>query len=362
MRGRKQSQISVACLLDVETMIPKDHPIRAIKSILGVVLHEMDAHLEEMYAEVGRPSIPPERLLLSKVLMALYTIRSERQFCERLQYDLLFRWFLDLNPDEAVFDHSTFSQNQARLLKHKTADLFFAEVVWFAKAKRWLSDQHFSVDATLIESWASLKSFKRKDSEQGPGDGNGWSDFKGESRSNDTHESTTDPEAKLVRKGPGREAKLCFAGHATIENRNGLCVLFEVKPAVGAPEGAVAVEQVKELQDRGFEPRSLGADRGYHSRGFIEGVRARGVVPHPAACGGRKTLGVRILSKAYAASQRSRRRIEEIFGWGKTTGCFRKSRHLGVERTHAAGQYVVAACNLVRMAKLSLGSPEMARA
>jgi transposase len=338
-------------------MIPKDHPIRAIKSMLGVVLRQMDGHFEEIYAADGRPSIPPERLLLAKVLMALYTIRSERQFCERLQYDLLFRWFLDLNPDEPVFDHSTFSQNQARLLQHKVADLFFAEVVWFAKAKRWISDQHFSVDATLIESWASLKSFKKKDSDQGPGDGNGWSDFKGENRKNDTHESTTDPEAKLVRKGDGREARLCFAGHATMENRHGLCVLFEVKPAVGAPEAAVAVAQVKELQERGFDPRSLGADRGYNSRGFIEGVRARGVIPHPAACDQRRTLGVRVRSRAYALSQRSRRRIEEIFGWGKTTGCFRKSRYRGVERTHAASQYVVAACNLVRMAKLLLGPP-----
>ena len=349
----------MACLLNVETMIPKDHPIRAIKSMLGVVLRQMDGHFEEIYAADGRPSIPPERLLLAKVLMALYTIRSERQFCERLQYDLLFRWFLDLNPDEPVFDHSTFSQNQERLLHHKVADLFFAEVVWFAKAKRWISDQHFSVDATLIESWASLKSFKKKDSNQDRGDGNGWSDFKGENRKNDTHESTTDPEAKLVRKGDGREARLCFAGHATMENRHGLCVLFEVKPAVGAPEAAVAVEQVKELQERGFDPRSLGADRGYNSRGFIVGVRDLGVTPHPAACDQRRTLGVRVRSQAYALSQRSRRRIEEIFGWGKTTGCFRKSRYRGVERTHAASQYVVAACNLVRMAKLWLGPPAL---
>lgn len=362
MRGKKDSQVSVACLLNVETMIPADHPIRATKGILEVVLREMDEHFEEMYAESGRPSIPPERLLLAKVLMALYTIRSERQFCERLQYDLLFRWFLDLNPDEVVFDHSTFSQNQSRLLQHKVADLFFAEVVWFAKAKRWISDQHFSVDATLIESWASLKSFKKKGSDQGPGDGNSWSDFKGESRRNETHGSTTDPEARLVRKGNGREARLCFAGHATMENKNGLCVLFEVRPAVGAPEATVAVEQVKELQERGFDPRSLGADGGYCSRRFIEGVRDRGVTPHPAACAQRRTLGVRIRSNAYALSQKARRRIEEIFGWSKTTDCFRKSRHRGVERTHAAGQYVVAACNLVRMAKLSLGAPVFARA
>jgi transposase len=368
MRGRKQGQMSMACLLDVETMIPAKHPIRAIKGILGVVLREMDAHFEELYATEGRPSIPPERLLMAKVLMALYTIRSERQFCERLQYDLLFRWFLDLNPDEPVFDHSTFSQNQARLLQHKVADLFFAQVVWFAKAKHWISNQHFSVDGTLIESWASLKSFQEKeakkddDPKSGPGDGNGWSDFKGEKRSNDTHESSTDPEAKLVRKGNGREAKLCFAGHATMENRNGLCVLFEVRPAVGAPESAVAVEQVKELQERGFNLSTVGADAGYCSQSFINGLRARQVVPHPAACKHRRTLGVRIGSLAYALSQRARRRIENIFGWTKTIGCFRRSRHRGVERTHAASQYVVATCNLVRMAKLLLGPPASARA
>ena len=354
----------MACLLNVEEMIPPKHPIRAIKGILHVVLKEMDHHFEEMYAKEGRPSIPPERLLMAKVLMALYSIRSERLFCERLQYDLLFRWFLDINPDEPVFDHSSFSQNQARLLEHKVADLFFAEVVWFAKAKHWTSDKHFSVDATLIESWASLKSFKKKDEERkdGPGDSNGWSDFKGEKRSNETHESTTDPEAKLVRKGDGREARLCFAGHATMENRNGLCILFEVHPAVGAPESAVAVHQVKELQERGFDPRTLGADAGYCTRSFIEGVRNRDVVPHPASCANRRTLGVRIRSDAYALSQCLRRRIENLFGWSKTTGCFRRSRYRGVERTHAASQYVVASCNLVRMAKLLLGPPASVRA
>src|ERR1043166_9594111 len=186
MRGQKQSQVNVTCLLNVETMIPEQHPIRVIKRMLNEVLRGMDSPFDEMYAADGRPSIPPERLLLSKVLMALYTIRSERQFCERLQYDLLFRWFLDLNPDEPTFDHSTFSQNQSRLLRHKVADLFFAEVVWLAKNRGWLSDQHFSVDATLIEAWASLKSFKpKKDDRDDRGDGNGWADFRGEKRRND---------------------------------------------------------------------------------------------------------------------------------------------------------------------------------
>jgi transposase len=361
MRGQKQSQVNVTCLLNVETMIPERHPIRAIKRMLDEVLGGMDEIFDEMYASQGRPSIPPERLLLSKVLMALYTIRSERQFCERLQYDLLFRWFLDLNLDEPTFDHSTFSQNQGRLLKHQVADLFFSEVVELAKAKGWISDDHFSVDATLIESWASLKSFKPKGSKDG-GDGNNWTDFKGQSRRNDTHKSTTDPEAKLVRKGDGKEAKLAFAAHATMENRHGLCVLFEVKPAVGCPESQVAVDQVKELQQRGFDPKTVGADRAYHTEKFVTGLRQLDVVPHPAPQKGRKLLAVKIKSQAHAVSQRCRRKIEELFGWGKTTGCFRKSRYCGVQRTHAASQYVMTACNLVRMARLDIGPPSGARA
>lgn len=363
MRGEKQSQVNVTCLINVETMIAGGHPIRTIKRLLTEVLAQMDAHCDEIYAVNGRPSIPPERLLWAKVLMALYSIRSERQFCERLQYDLLFRWFLDLNPDETTFDHSTFSQNQSRLLRHQVADLFFAEVVGLAKNRGWVSDQHCSVDATWIEAWASLKSFKPKkdDRDGGRGDGNGWADFKGEKRRNDTHESTTDPEAKLVRKGDGREAKLACAGHAAMENRHGLGVLFEVKPAAGS-DAEVAVQPIAELQQRGITPRTVGADRGYCSRNFIEGLRGHGVVPHPAPMKDRRLLGLKVSSKAHQLSQKRRRKIEEIFGWAKTTGCFRKSRYLGVERTHAAAQYVVAACNLVRMARLSVGPPKMARA
>lgn len=361
MRGEKQSQVSVTCLINVETMIPAEHPIRTIKRLLDEVLREMDAHFDEIYAANGRPSIPPERLLLAKVLMALYSIRSERQFCERLQYDLLFRWFLDMNPDEPTFDHSTFSQNQKRLLQHKVADLFFAEVVWLAKNRGWVSDQHFSVDATLIEAWASLKSFKAKQDKRDRDDGNNWPDFRGEKRRNDTHASTTDPEAKLVRKGDGREAKLAFSGHATMENRHGLCVLFEVQSAVGS-DAETAVKQIEELQQRGFTPRTVGGDRGYCSRNFIEGLRRQDVVPHPAPMKDRRLLGVRVRSKAHQLSQKCRRKIEEIFGWAKTTGCFRKSRYIGIERTHAAAQYVVAACNLVRMARLALSPPKLARA
>ncbi|MBI5381537.1 MAG: IS5 family transposase [Opitutae bacterium] len=289
-------------------------------------------------------------------------MRSDRQLCARLGTDLLFHWFIDLPLDEEVSDPTVFSKNQARLLTHEVADLFFSEVVASARRHGWVSDDHFSVDGTLIEAWASMKSFRPKGTATGPGGGNAWMDFKGEKRTNDTHESTTDPAAKLVRKGPGKEARLCFAGHATMENRNGLCVLLAVQPAVGAPESAVAVEQMTELRNRGFTPKTVGADKGYHPREFVEGVREQNIVPHCARKEGQRTLHV-LLTLAHAISQKLRKRIEEIFGWTKTIGCFRKSRDRGVERTHAQGQYVVAASNLVLMAKLMVTAPpKMARA
>ena len=348
-------------LIDVETLIAADHPIRAIKRMCDDALAAMSGHFDAIYAADGAPSIPPETLLKGKVLQALYTVRSDRQLCARLQTDLMFRWFVDLPLDEAVFDASTYSKNQSRLLTHEVADLFFSEVVELARQHGWVSDDHFSVDGTLIEAWASMKSFRPKGDNQGPGSGNAWKDFKGEKRRNDTHASTTDPEAKLMRKGPGQEARLCFGAHATMENRNGLCVLFDVKPAVGAPESAVAVEQMIELQNRGFDPQSVGGDKGYHTKEFVAGARELGIVPHPARKDGQKTLHV-LLTLAHAASQKVRKRIEEIFGWTKTTGCFRKSRYRGVERTHAQGQYVVATWNLVRMAKLFGSPPGTARA
>lgn len=361
MRGYRKNQISFVSLIDVEQLISAKHPIRAIKRMCDEVLAKMSPHFDEIYAAAGAPSVPPETLLKGKVLQALFTIRSDRQLAARLQTDLMFRWFVDLPLDEAPFDASTYSKNQDRLLKHEVADLFFAEVVELAKRHGWVSDDHFSVDGTLIESWASLKSFRPKDElrdpgEGGQGSGNSWKDFKGEKRSNQTHESTTDAEAKLVRKGPGQEAKLCFAGHATMENRHGLCVLFEVHPAVGAPESTVAVEQMIELQNRGIEPQTVGADKGYHDSTFVHGLRAQNIKPHPALREDRSKMGI-IRRSAYTMSQKCRKKIEEIFGWAKTTGCFRKSRYRGVERTHAQGQYVVAACNLVRMAKLILTAP-----
>jgi transposase len=300
----------------VEKLIAGDHPIRRIKARVDEMLRRINPRLEAMYARGGRPSIPPEQLLKAKVLQALYTVRSDRQLCTRLQTDLLFRWFIDLGLDEEVFDASTLSQNQQRLLQHEVADEFFAQVVTLAREGGWVSDEHFSVEATLIQAWASMKSFRPKNENNRVGPGNPWRDFSGQGRKNDTHQSTSDPEAKLMRKGWGQEARLCFAAHATMENRHGLCVLFQVKPAVGAPESRVAVEQAALL----------------------------------------RRLGV-VVNAAHRTSRKARKRIEEIFGWSKTVGGLRQTRYRGVERTHAARQYVLAALNLLRLAKLQTLAP-----
>jgi len=357
MRGKHQDQKTFLSFLDPERMIAKNHPIRKIKALVDTMLSQMETVFADMYSKKGRPSIPPERLLKAQVLQALFTIRSVRQLCERCELDLMFRWFLDLNSDEQMCDSSTFSHNQERLLAHSVSTIFFHQIVDLAQKQNWVSDEHFSVDGTLIEAWASMKSIRPKDElkdePKGVGDGNPWTDFKGEKRTNETHESTTDPEAKLMRKGPGKEAKLCFAAHATMENRNGLCVAFSVKPAVGEPESKVAVEQVRELIDRGFDPKTVGADKGYHTKEFVQELTTEGVKPHPALKKGQDVLSV-VVDESYAISQKIRKRIEEIFGWAKTIGGFRKTRYRGVQRTEAAGTMVIASLNLLRMAKLFL--------
>jgi transposase len=361
MRGQLPSQPCFISLINVETLIPEPHPIRVIKRMCDEVLASFSPQLDRIYAADGAPSIPPETLLKGKVLQALYTVRSDRQLCDRLKTDLLFRWFVDLPLDTEVFDASTYSKNQQRLLQHQVAELFFTAVVELARHHGWVSNEHFSVDGTLIEAWASMKSFRPKDEPKGPGSGNHWMDFKGEKRRNDTHQSTTDAEAKLLRKGPGKEAKLCFGAHLAMENRHGLCVRFAVTPAVGVTESEAALAQLAELKANGFRPKTVGADKGYHNQDFIAGARELSVVPHPALKEGQNPLRVR-LTATHAVSQLIRKRIEELIGWCKTTGNFRKSRYRGVERTNAQGQYVAIACNLVRMAKLSLGPPAMARA
>jgi transposase len=358
MRGRKQAQRQFLAAIDVNARIPHGHPIREIKRVSDEVFCRLSERFEVMYSEIGRPSIPPERLLGARLLAALFSVPSDRAFCERLRYDLLFQWFLDLELEEEPFDASTFSKNQQRLLEHQVADEFFAEVVDLLRGRNLLSEEHFSVDGTLIEAWASLKSFRPKDEgDQRPKDGNGWGDFSGQQRSNATHASRTDPEAKLFKKGPGKEAKLCFTGHAVMENRHGFCVSLEVTPSVGVTESQMALEQLKHLQAEGFQPTSVGADKAYHNGPFVAGCQGQGIRAHVATIQGRKVAGLdgrTIHSKAYKLSQMVRKRTEQIFGWMKAVGGMRRSRYRGAERTDAACKWVVAALNLLRLAKLSL--------
>lgn len=361
MRGKAKNQTDFLTLVNLEDRIPAKHPIRAIKKMVDEVLRGMDEYFDQMYEQLGRASVPPERLLKAKILMALYTVRSDRQFCERLNYDLLFQWFLDMNPSEGAFHATVFTKNMKRLLDHSTSEVFFSQVVELARRHDWISDEHFSVDGTLIEAWASMKSFRPKqEGPDGPGDSNGWDNFRGRKRGNDTHESKTDPQARLLRKGNGKEARLCFLAHAAMENRNGLCVLMDVTAATGVTEPEQALRQMDELSQRGFNPRSVGADRGYHTKAFVSGCRDRQIAPHVAAHPARKTPGLdgrTRRGKAYKASQKVRKRVEEIFGWSKTTGAFRKSRYKGCERTGMCAHFVATACNLVRMAKLLEESP-----
>jgi transposase len=362
MRGRKQAQRQFLAAIDVNARIPQGHPIREIKRLSDEVFRRLGERFEAMYSEMGRPSIPPECLLGARLLMALFSVPSDRAFCERLRYDLLFQWFLDLELEEEPFDASTFSKNQQRLLEHQAADEFFAEVVGLLRERNLLSEEHFSVDGTLIGAWASLKSFRPKDhGDQGPKDSNGWGDFSGQSRSNETHESRTDPQARLLKKGDGKEAKLCFTGHAVMENRHGFCVSFELTPSVGVTESQMALEQLKHLQAQGFCPTSVGADKNYHHGPFVAGCRAEGIKPHVATIKDRKVAGLdgrTTRSPAYQISQTIRKRAEQIFGWMKTVGGMRRSRYCGAERTDAGCKWVVAALNLLRLAKRNLASPE----
>lgn len=328
--------------------------------MIDEVLRRMNGRLSRMYAEEGRPSIPPERLLKAKVLIALFSVRSENLFIEQLHYNLLYRWFLDMDLSEAVFDNSTFSKNQERLMHHEVAKIFFAEVVKLAREGGWVSNEHFSVDGTLIESWASMKSFVPKDqpkSDVDPDDsGNADVDFRGQKRSNATHQSTTDPEARLLKKAAGKEAKLSFAMHALMENRHGLYVDLQISPAVGITESDVAVAMLRKQK----KARTVGADKGYHNGPFVQGCRQQSIVPHVAIAKGRNIRGLdgrTTRTTAYNLSQKIRKRIEEGFGWMKTVGGFRKTRFKGIGRTQLCAYFVGAACNLVRMATLTLAPP-----
>jgi transposase len=357
MRGENTKQSSMLMLMSPETRVPATHPLRAIKKLADAALAKLSPTFDEMYSAVGRPSIPPERLLKSMVLIALYTVRSERQFCEQLDYNLLFRWFLDMDMEEPSFDPTVFTKNRDRLVVSDAAGEFFRAVVGQARAAGLMSREHFSVDGTLIEAWASLKSFKKKDAaKKDPPDdpGNPSVDFHGEKRSNETHESTTDPDAKLARKGAGKEAKLSYSAHALIENRNGLLVDFQIDEADGRAERRNALEMLDESLPGKWRV-TVGGDKGFDTRDFVEGCRERNVTPHVAQNdkGRRSAIDERTVRQpGYAISQRFRKRIEEVFGWAKTTANFRKTRFRGFDVNQVAAYMVGATYNLLRMARL----------
>lgn len=354
MRGKTEKQITMLSSLTPDQLVPQNHPIREIKPMVNHALSELSPIFSRMYAEIGRPSIPPEHLLKACLLIALYSIRSERQFCERLRYDLLFKWFLDLNIMDEAFDASTFSKNKARLLEHQVAREFLGKVLEEARHRHLLSEDHFTVDGTLLEAWASLKSFHPKDEGKPPGGGekNPSVDFRGQQRTNDTHQSTTDAEAMLARKGDGKEAKLCFAGHVLMENRNGLVVDVTLTQATGTAEREAALHMLTHVP--GDQRITLGADKNYDTEDFINTCREWNVTPH-VACRKSTILDRRTTRHAgYQISQRIRKRVEEIFGWIKTVGEGRKLRYKGIARNQLWMELAVAAYNLVRMARLAI--------
>jgi len=361
MRGSDQRSGSLFSYVDLESRVRRDHPLRPIRVIVNEVLASLSADFEAIYASgVGRPSIPPERLLRALLLQAFYGIRSERQIMERLEYDLLFRWFTGLGVDDAAWDQTTFGKNRDRLLAGNVAHKFLAAVLAHPKVKRLLSTDHFSVDGTLVQAWASMKSFKPIDGPDEPppptGGRNVETNFRGETRSNTTHASTTDPDAKLYRKGPGMEAKLAFLGHALMENRSGLIVDACLTPANGHAERVAALAMIESHADRPVA-LTLGADKGYDAADFVNELRSMNVRPHVAQNTtrrfGRSAVDARTTRHpGYAASQRIRKRIEEAFGWMKTVGGMRRPMLRGTDRLGSAFTFAAAAYNLVRLPKL----------
>jgi transposase len=358
MRGTDERAGQLFSYVDLESRVRRDHPLRVIREIANEALGTLASDFGTLYARVGRPSIPPERLLRAMLLQAFYSVRSERQLMERLDTDLLFRWFVGLNIDDPIWDATVFSKNRDRLLDGAIAAKFLAAVLAQPRVKRLVSSDHFSVDGTMIEAWASMKSLKPKDgTDDPPSTGSGRNaevDFKGQKRSNDTHFSTTDPEAKLYRKGAGMEAKLCFLGHALMENRSGLLVDACLTPAGGHAERTAALAMIEPRADRPTGI-TLGADKGYDAADFVNELRAMNVRPHVARNmnGRRSAIDRRTTRHAgYVASQRIRKRIEEAFGWMKTIAGQRKTKFRGVERVGWSFAFAAAAYNLVRLPKL----------
>ena len=364
MRGTIQAQPDFLTVINLNQSVPADHPLRAIKTQVDAVLKKLSPLFGELYAADGRASIPPEQLLKARVLTALYSVRSERLFCDQLGYNLLWLWFLDREFSEGSFDHRVFAKNYERVLSADVAKLFFLEVYDRARAAGWTSAEHFTAAGTLIEAWASLKSFVRKDgadekknqSAKDEDPGNPTVNFRGEKRCHDTHQSTTDADSVLYRKASGKEARLCFGAHALMENRNGLCADFTLHNPISESEPVVALQQVDTHTELypGVNLRTVGADKGCHQKGFVQGCRKREIAPHVACKDRVKVSGLdgrTTTQKSYQVSLKIRKRVEEIFGWIKTVGGLRRSRYRGLERTQAWGYFVAGTYNLLRLAR-----------
>jgi transposase len=360
MRGQDHQQSDIFSYLSPEQRVRTDHPLRAIRRMADQALANLTERFDDMYATTGRPSIPPEKLLRAQLIQMLYSVRSERLLMEEIDYSVLFRWFVGMNLDEAVWDPTVFTKNRDRLLDGDVAREFLAEVVNQAREQNLTSDEHFTVDGTLIEAWASLKSFQRKDEKKTPPDdpGNPTVNFHGEKRSNDTHESSTDADALLARKGNGKEAKLSYNGNLLVENRNGLILNTEVFQANGTAERDAALVMLEQLA--GTNRVTVGADKAYDTQDFVAECRNMQVTPHVAQNvnrSGGSAIDKRTTRHAgYEISQRKRNRIEESFGWLKTIALMRKVRHRGIHKVGWVFTFAAAAYNLVRMRNL-LASP-----
>jgi transposase len=361
MRGADQQQNHIFSYLSPEERVRKDHPLRAVRAMVDEVLQQLSPRFDAMYAKVGRPSIPPEQLLRAQLLQMLYSIRSERLLMEEINYSMLFRWFIGLNLDDEVWDATVFTKNRDRLLEADVAKEFLAHVVEHARGRGLTSDEHFTVDGTLLEAWAGAKSFQPKDKKRPPSDdpGNPTVNFRGERRSNETHESKTDPESLLARKGRGKESKLSYCGNLLVENRNGLIVDAEVFQANGRAERDAALIMLEKLAGRQLV--TVGGDKGFDTRDFVKECRNLRVTPHVAQNherpGGSAIDGRTTRHPSYGLSQRKRKRIEECFGWLKTIALMRKMRHRGVCKVDWIFTFACAAYNLVRMRNLAVAVP-----
>ena len=362
MRGADQQQSHIFSYLSPEERVRKDHPLRAVRAMVDEVLNKLSRRFDAMYAKVGRPSIPPEQLLRAQLLQMLYSIRSERLLMEEIDYSMLFRWFIGLNLDDEVWDATVFTKNRDRLLAADVAKEFLVQVVEQARAKGLTSDEHFTVDGTLLEAWASAKSYQLKQGKPDPppdDPGNPTVNFRGETRSNDTHASKTDPESLLAKKGEGKESKLSYCGNLLVENRSGLIVDAEVFQANGTAERDAALIMLEKLPGR--QPVTVGGDKGFDTREFVKECRNLQVTPHVAQNherrGGSAIDGRTTRYEGYAISQRKRKRIEECFGWLKTIALMRKVRHRGVCKVHWLFTFACAAYNLVRMRNLATAVP-----